>query len=176
MCIRDSTLAEIRSKGKLSCGVGGQIRGFSHRQGEDSSASSDYSGLEALLCKAIAISVFGHWQDRISWFETDIDSRFESLRNGVVDVLLRNTTWTSEREAMLGVSFGPVYYHDGQKILTKVEYSIDSHIGLADKSICVMPSGSTSIVNIDSYLERNGVSNYESVSYTHLTLPTICSV
>jgi len=40
-----------------------------------------------------------------------------AVKNGEVDVLIRNTTWTQSRDVTLGIDFNPTTYYDGQQMM-----------------------------------------------------------
>jgi general L-amino acid transport system substrate-binding protein len=73
------------------------------------------------LCRVVASSVLGD-ESRVEFVFVTAATRFEALRNGTVDVLMRNSTNTLRRDASFanggeGVNFGPTYFFDGTGIL-----------------------------------------------------------
>ena len=118
-----ATLAAVRRRGHLRCGVEGSLRGFSVIEGtsifEEHGRKffADARGFDADFCRVIAVAVFGTTVDRVYFTPADVVERFDLVREGTVDVLIRNTTWTAMRDTLQGIDFGPVIFHDGQKFL-----------------------------------------------------------
>jgi len=153
------TLIRIKERGKLICGVGGDIKGFSYPS--DNNNYLEYEGLEADLCRVIAVAIFGTDREKISFRKVGLDERFDVITNGEIDVLLRNTTWTSERDTALDIDFGPVYFHDGQKVLIKKKNGDAKYLEyLRDMRICVK-SGTTSLINIRSAMSQRDIEYVE---------------
>jgi len=122
------TLATVLSRGRVICGVDGQHPGFSFQ-----SPTGEYSGLDADYCRAIASALF----DDPSKVE------FKRIKQGVftdliaekVDILLRDTPWTIERDA--AIDFLPPVFYDGQGLLASVNLDATSLKNFRDKTICV---------------------------------------
>ena len=107
----DSTLATVVDRGKLICGVSGSAIGFSET---DSTGNS--TGFDADYCRAVAAAVLGD-AAAVEFRDLTAAERFEALKNGEVDLLIRNSTWTQSRDADIGVQFATTTYYDGQQIL-----------------------------------------------------------
>ena len=56
--------------------------------------------------------------------------RFTALQSGEVDVLARNTTWTSSRDTSLGLNFAGVNYYDGQGFMVRKTLKVNSALEL----------------------------------------------
>ena len=95
--------------------------------------------------------------------------RFEALRSGKVDLLSRNSTWTFDREASLGVIFAAITYHDGQGFMVLRKPEITSALELDKASICVQ-KGTTSELNLSDYFRAN------SMTYTPHAFDTLAEV
>jgi len=136
-------------------------------------------GFEPDFCRAIAIAIFGEleteveidWQkkkkQRVLFFnvvgkEGESNERFHSLKSGDIDVLIKQTTWTASRDTDPNrrIDFGPVIYHDGQKILTHPEYAIKDLVDLRGKRVCVA-SGTTTAKNLVHLLKQKGFEDEE---------------
>ena len=68
--------------------------------------------------------------------------RFEKLASGVIDVLIRTTTWTTSRDASLNADFAGMNFFDGQGILIREDRFAaaaagNSAAGLDGANICV---------------------------------------
>ena len=108
----NAKLDEIRARGKLLCGVNTGLLGFSAR-----TESGLWAGLDADFCRALAAAVFAD-ASKAEFVPLETNERFDALKNGKIDVLSRNTTWTMNREVDMGLSFGGVLYFDGQGFMT----------------------------------------------------------
>jgi len=56
--------------------------------------------------------------------------RFTALQSGEVDLLARNTTWTSSRDTALGLNFTAVSYYDGQGLMARKGHKVTSALEL----------------------------------------------
>ena len=108
-----ATLLRTLVTGTVSCGVGGRVPGFSVSQ-----PNGGMTGFDADFCRAIAAAVLGD-ADAVEFETVSASERFNAVRIGVVDVLIRTTTWTLSRDAALGegVDFGPTTFYDGQQLI-----------------------------------------------------------
>ena len=81
--------------------------------------------------------------------------RFTALQSGEVDVLVRNTTWTSSRDTTLGLNFTGVNYYDGQGfMINKKKLKIASALELSEAAVCVQ-QGTTTELNLADYFRAN---------------------
>lgn len=139
-----STLAQIRDRGMLLCGVDTALPGFampSEREG--------WVGFEADLCRAYAAAFLGR-ADRVRFVPLTTAERFEALADGRADILIRNTSWTMARDAQLPVSFVGVYYFDGQGFLTPADLGVSSARELDGARVCVQAQTTTAL-SLDDY-------------------------
>jgi general L-amino acid transport system substrate-binding protein len=142
------TLDAVKSRGYVTCAVNTGLAGFSmaDQQGH-------YSGLDVDVCRAIAAAVFGD-ATKTKFVPATADQRFALLQTGEVDVLTRNTTWTLDREADLGINFAPVNYYDGQGFMVAKKSGVTSAKQLDGATICVQP-GTTTELNLADYFRSN---------------------
>ena len=144
-----ATLAAVKRRGHLRCGIEGSLHGFSEVHGRPSfnyrgrKFFSEASGFDTDFCRAVAVAIFGNFEGRLYFTPAGVDERFTLVRNGSIDVLLRNTTWTAMRDTQRRVNFGPVIFHDGQKFLVPVDSGIEELADLNGRSICVLPETTT---------------------------------
>ena len=80
--------------------------------------------------------------------------RFTALQSGEVDVLARNTTWTSSRDTSLGLNFTGVNYYDGQGFMVRKALKVNSALELNGASVCVQ-QGTTTELNLADYFRAN---------------------
>lgn len=122
----DATLAEVRARGALRCGVSTNAIGFAEPQDDGS-----FNGFDADFCRAVAAAVFGD-ATAVEFVGLTAAERFTALANGEVDVLFRNTTWTQSRDTEIGGDFGPTTFYDGQQVMGKSSFGFDDNSTLAD--------------------------------------------
>ena len=137
------TLAVIRDRGVLRCGVGDSAIGFAEPQ-EDGS----FRGFDADFCRALAAAVLGD-AGAVEFVGTTSAERFTVLASGGVDVLFRTTTWTQSRDTELGGDFGPTTFYDGQLIMGKAE------LGFTDASTLADIDGARICSNAGTTTEKN---------------------
>ncbi|HEX3050329.1 MAG TPA: amino acid ABC transporter substrate-binding protein [Aggregatilineaceae bacterium] len=148
-----SILDEVRARGKLLCGVNGQVPGFSFLDPE----TGEMSGFDADFCRAIAAAVFGEaTADNVEFVPTTANERFTALQTRQIDVLVRNTTWTLQRDGELGIDFGPVTYYDGQGVMVRADLGVATLDELNNASICTL-TGTTTQLNITEAMESRGL-------------------
>jgi general L-amino acid transport system substrate-binding protein len=154
-----SRLDTIKSRGTLICGVEGTIPGFSFVD-----SSGEYSGLDVDICKAVAAAVLGD-ATKVEYRNLDSTERFTALAGGEVDMLSRNTTWTSSRDAAggNGLEFAPTTFFDGQGMMVSKDSGITDLKGLQGKSICV-ETGTTTELNLADRMRALGVT-YNEVKF-----------
>jgi general L-amino acid transport system substrate-binding protein len=69
------------------------------------------------------------------------------VQTGQVDVLIRNTTWTTGRDASSGLTFATTSYYDGQGMMVRANSGFTSVDDLATAAICVL-QGTTTELNL----------------------------
>lgn len=143
------TLDTIKQRGKLVCGVSLATPGFAapNDQGR-------MEGFDADICRAVAAAVFGDG-DKVEYVPTNINTRFQALQSGEIDVLSRQTTQTFTREASLGLDFAPVVFYDGQGLMVSKALGVTSAAELKDAAICTLP-GTTTAQNLSDFFGKLG--------------------
>jgi len=129
-----ATQAVVKARGQLLCGVNEQLAGFSQLTDK-----GEMVGFEAEFCRAIAAAVLGDAR-KVKFVATTIQDRFNALRSGALDVLLRTSTTTLERTVKTGVLDAATIYLDGQAMAVRKASGITSLDQLAGKSICILES------------------------------------
>ncbi len=76
-----------------------------------------FSGIDVDVCRGVAAAVFGD-DTKVKYTPLTAKERFTALQSGEVDLLSRNTTSTSSRDAGMGMAFTGVTYYDGIGFLT----------------------------------------------------------
>jgi general L-amino acid transport system substrate-binding protein len=140
------TLDAIKQRGALSCGVNGALAGFSV-----SDDLGNWTGFDADYCKAVAVAIFGD-ANKVKYVPTSAEERFAALQSGKIDLLVRNTTWTSARDSTAGLSFTGVTYYDGQGLMVKGSGGVKSAKGLDGATVCA-GAGTTTEFNLAAYFK-----------------------
>ncbi len=138
------TLDTIKQKGVLRCGVNTGLLGFSAPDSQ-----GKWTGLDADFCRAVAAAILGD-ANKVQYVPTNAQNRFTALQSGEVDMLSRNTTWTSSRDSTLGSVFAGTLFYDGQGFMVKKSSKITKASQLNGATICVQP-GTTTELNLSDY-------------------------
>ncbi len=107
------TLADVKAKGYLQCGVTGGVAGFSAPD-----ANNEWAGLEVDFCRAVAAAIFND-ASKVRYTPLTSQERFTALSAGEIDILSRTTTWTMSRDTQLGIKFVGTMYYDGQGFMVR---------------------------------------------------------
>jgi general L-amino acid transport system substrate-binding protein len=141
------TLAAIKKRGALVCGVSEGIFGFSIE------TDAGWTGFDVDFCRALAAAVLGD-PNKVRYVPLNAESRFAVLQSGEIDVLSRNSTWTMAREVELKLMFPAVTYFDGQGFIVRKARNAASALELGGAKICVQ-GGTTSELNLADYFLAN---------------------
>ncbi len=125
------TLAAVRDRGFVICGVGKSVPGFATVDKRGS-----WFGLDVDICRAIAAALFSN--DKLAQFQPyGATEGLEALRKGEIDILTRATDWTLSLDPTFKVRFvGPSFF-DGQVILVPDELGARSVLQLSSTRICL---------------------------------------
>jgi general L-amino acid transport system substrate-binding protein len=134
-------LAEVQARGSLLCGVNDAVPGFGFVD-----ADGNFSGFDIDYCRAVAAAVLGD-AEAVEYIPLTAQQRFTALQSGEIDVLIRNTTWTSSRDGGEGGTFLTTTFYDGQGMMVRSDSGIEDVEGLSDSAICVL-SGTTTELNL----------------------------
>ncbi|MGE4281791.1 MAG: amino acid ABC transporter substrate-binding protein [Magnetospirillum sp.] len=144
------TLDDVRQRGDVRCGV------FPDDPGRSAlSAAGRWEGFYVDFCRAVAVAVLGD-AEAVRFVEVGPQSRFTSLVDRRVDVVMYSSTRTLGRENIYGIAFPAVYLFDGQGVMVRANSGINSLKDFEGRSICVTPS-TTSQANLESLLRQNGI-------------------
>jgi general L-amino acid transport system substrate-binding protein len=157
------TLEDVKARGALNCGVSTGLFGFSERN-----AQGQWSGFDVDFCRAIAAAVLND-PAKVNYVPLNATERFPALREKRIDVLSRNSTWSMEREASMGLLFAGIMYHDGQGLMVMRKPGVTTALELTGASICVQ-DGTTSRRNLADFFRTN------SMTYTEKVFPNSAEV
>jgi general L-amino acid transport system substrate-binding protein len=144
------TLDAVKGRGSLTCGVSEGLPGFSMPDDR-----GGWRGFDVDFCRALAAAVFDD-PDKVRYVALDALQRFPALQSGAIDVLSRNSTWTLEREAELGISFTATTFYDGQSFMVRSALNLVSALELKGRTVCVQ-GGTTTEQNLIDYAAVNGL-------------------
>ena len=151
------TLKMVLDRGVIKIGVKDSQPGFGYLQPDGTFAGQDIE-----FARALAAALFGD-KNKVEFTPASASARFELLASGEIDVLIRTTTWTSNRDMDLNGAFTGVTFYDGQGIAVNADSSINSLADLAGATICVT-SGTTTEVNLATQLGARGI-DHTALSY-----------
>jgi len=155
-----ATLDAVQKKGFVQCGVSDGLPGFSVPD-----STGKIVGIDADFCRAVAAAVFGD-ATKVKFSQLNAKERFTALQSGEIDMLSRNSTMTSSRDAGMGLKFpGFITYYDGIGFLANNKLGVKSAKELDGATICIQ-AGTTTELNVSDYFRANGL------KYTPITFDT----
>lgn len=151
------TLADVRERGHVRCGVSPGVAGFSSPDDRGT-----WSGFDIDFCRAVAAAVIGDG-NAVRYTPLSNTERFTAVQSGEVDLLSRTTTRTLNRDTALGMNFAPVMFYDGQGFMLRKSLDVESALDLDGATICVS-AGSTTEMNLADYFGTHGM-HYDPVRF-----------
>ncbi len=151
------TLKTVKERGSLLCGVSQGIAGFSLPDDK-----GNWSGIDVEFCRAIAAAIFND-ASKVKFVPLSSKDRFTALQSSAIDVLSRNSTWTSSRDTSLGLNFAAVNYYDGQGFMVRKALKVNSALELNGASVCTQ-TGTTTELNLADYFRANNM-KYEVIAF-----------
>src|SRR5579871_2496915 len=151
------TLKKVQDRGSLICGVSQGLPGFSNPDDK-----GNWTGFDVDVCRAVAAAIFND-ASKVKFSPLNAKDRFTALQSGEIDVLARNSTWTSSRDAAQGITFTAVNYYDGQGFMVRKSLKVNSALELNGASICTQ-TGTTTELNLADYFRANNM-RYEVVAF-----------
>lgn len=152
-----ATLDDIKARGAINCGVSGGLAGFA--QPDD---KGNWTGIDVDFCRALAAAIFND-PTKVKFLPLTAKDRFTALQAREVDLLSRNTTWTSSRDTQLGLNFAGVIYYDAQGFLVRKSAKVSSALELSNTTVCTQ-TGTTTQLNLADYFRSNNM-KYEAVVF-----------
>ena len=145
----DSRLATVRSRGNLVCASNNSLAGFGYVDGDGNT-----KGFDIDLCRAVAAAVLGD-ADAVEYRPTTAAERGPTMQSGEVDMMSRNTTWTSSRNITWG-NFAPTMFYDGQGFMVPTALGVSSMMELGGSAVCVQ-QGTTTELNLQDFISQNNL-------------------
>lgn len=152
-----SLLDTVTERGTLRCGVNETVPGFGFL-----TAEGQIEGFDIDFCKAFATAVLGD-PEAHELVPISADERFNALRAGQYDVLVRNTTWTSSRDGGEGIAFAHVNFYDSQAMMVRADSGFESLEDMNNTGICVT-TGTTTELNLADVFGELGL-EFEAVTF-----------
>ena len=145
----DSRLATVRSRGQLVCASNNSLAGFGYVDDDGNT-----KGFDIDLCRAVAAAVLGD-ADAVEYRPTTAAERGPTMQSGEVDMMSRNTTWTSSRNITWG-NFAPTMFYDGQGFMVKTSLGVSGMMELGGSAVCVQ-QGTTTELNLQDFITQNSL-------------------
>ncbi|UCD97839.1 MAG: amino acid ABC transporter substrate-binding protein [Chloroflexota bacterium] len=139
----------IQDRGSVVCGSRTDLAGFGELD-----ANGRNVGFDIDLCRAIAAALLGD-AEAVEFVPLSAAERGPALQTGEVDILSRNATWTSTRDAQWG-NFTSVWFYDGQGFMVPVASGITEIEQLGGATVCVT-SGTTTELNLADAFRQRGL-------------------
>jgi general L-amino acid transport system substrate-binding protein len=155
-----STLSDVKAKGFVQCGVNPGLLGFAQPD-----ATGNWTGFDVDYCHAIAAAIFGD-ATKVKYTALNATTRLPALESREIDVLVRNTTWTINRDTAHPLLFRAVNYYDGQGFMVRKGLNVKSALELSGAAICVQ-AGTTTELNLADYFKANNL-QYNPVVFEKL--------
>ena len=153
-----STVDATKKQGFVKCGVSQGLPGFSNAD-----ESGKWTGIDVDVCRAVAAAVLGD-ANKVKYTPLSAKERFTALQAGEIDVLSRNTTWTLERDAAIGLTFVGVNFYDGQGFMVRKATGIKSVNDFKNGVKVCTNTGTTTELNMADFFKSKGV-KYEPVVF-----------
>jgi general L-amino acid transport system substrate-binding protein len=144
------TLDAIRDRGYVICGCNAGMPGFGFLEPDGS-----FSGFDVEFCRALAAAIFDD-PTKVEFRPLTAKERFTALQTGEIDVLIRNTTWTTSRDTSVGLDFCPTTFYDGQGIMVRLADNIRVLENLQGGTVCVT-AGTTTELNLADQMRKRGI-------------------
>ena len=149
-------LARVQERGRVVCAGRTDLLGFGYLDDNGRNIGFDID-----LCRAVAAAVLGD-PEAIEIVPVTAAERGPVIQTGEVDILSRNVTWTSSRDAQWG-NFTIVMFYDGQGYMVRADSGINTQDDMNGASVCVT-SGTTTEKNLAADFRERGL-DFEAVIF-----------
>ncbi len=145
----DNRVAAIKERGSVVCASNNSLAGFGFIDDNGNTVGFDID-----LCRAVAVAVLGD-ADAVEYRATVAAERGPAMQSGEVDIMSRNTTWTSSRDVQWG-NFAPTMFYDGQGFMVPKNLGVSNMLELAGAKVCVQ-QGTTTALNLQDFSNQNNM-------------------
>ncbi len=149
MMMEGGRLQMVKDRGHVVCASNNSLTGFGYID-----EAGNTLGFDIDLCRAVAAAVLGD-ADAVEFRPTVAAERGPTMQSGEVDLMSRNTTWTSSRNAQWG-NFAPTMFYDGQGFMVPKSLGVSSMMELQGAKICVQ-QGTTTELNVQDFDNQNNM-------------------
>ncbi len=149
MMMEGGRLQQIKDRGELICASNNSLAGFGFVDDAGNTVGFDID-----LCRAVAVAVLGD-ADAVSYRPTTAAERGPSMQSGEVDVMSRNTTYTSSRDIGWG-NFAQTMFYDGQGFMVPKALGVSGLLDLDGAHVCVQ-QGTTTELNLQDFINQNNL-------------------
>ena len=149
-------LERVRARGTMVCAGNDTVAGFGFLD-----ADGNVRGFDIDLCRAVAAAVLGD-PDAIELRPTTAAERGPVMQSGEIDMMSRNTTWTSSRDMQWG-NFAQTMFYDGQGFMVPNSKGVSTILELEGATICVQ-QGTTTELNLQDFSNQNDM-NFSIVTF-----------
>ena len=151
-----SRLETVKARGNVICASNNSLPGFGAIDADGNTAGFDID-----LCRAVAAAVLGN-ANAVEFRPTVAAERGPTMQSGEVDLMSRNTTWTSSRNAQWG-NFAPTMFYDGQGFMVPKSGGRTELNELKGAKVCVQ-QGTTTELNLQDFDNQNDM-DFEIVTF-----------
>lgn len=138
----------VVARGKLICGSRTDLLGFGYLDPDGKNIGFDID-----LCRAVAAALFND-PEAVEFVPLTAAERGPALQTGEIDMLSRNVTWTSSRDAQWG-NFTTVMFYDGQGMMVRKDTGFTTLEDLDGATVCVTTGTTTEMNLADNFRQRN---------------------
>jgi general L-amino acid transport system substrate-binding protein len=146
----------VMDRGKVICGSRTDLLGFGYLTEDGRNVGFDID-----FCRAVAVAMFND-PEAVEFVFLTAAERGPALQTGEIDVLARNVTWTSSRDAQWG-DFTAVTFYDGQGMMVRIADGFTTLEDLDGATVCVT-TGTTTEKNLSDNFRQRGLA-YEAVTF-----------
>ena len=144
------TLAAIKQRGSLICGVDPGVPGFAYQD-----ANGKYQGLDVDLCRAVAAAIFGD-ANKVDYRPLTAKARFAALQAGEIDLLVRDSGFNFVRNTQLGLEGAAINFYAGLAFMVKKSLGVKSAKEFNGATLCSI-QGSTIETNTADFARANNI-------------------
>ena len=145
-----STLEVVKKRGQVICGVNVGLGGFSLPDSQ-----GKWSGLDIDMCNAVAAAVLGD-ATKAKYVPLSAQQRFLALQSGEIDMLVRNSTITLQRDAGIGIQYAAINFYDGQAFMVAKKLNVKTLAEISGATVCVA-QGTTHEFNMASWFRARNL-------------------
>jgi general L-amino acid transport system substrate-binding protein len=139
----------VKARGKVVCGVHTSLPGFGYLDADGKNVGFDID-----FCRAVAVAMFND-PEAVEFVAIQAADRGPVLQTAEVDMVSRNMTWTSSRDAQWG-NFTWITFYDGQGMMVRKESGFTKLEDLNGATICVT-TGTTTEKNLADAFRQLGL-------------------